>query len=126
VDTWKKDADGKWEKTGIASFSFGVDDMNKVQFPDQSSWLGWSDWVVTLFGTQLGKGKFMKGHIYSSTFNPKMVVSTLHTTPEEDQEFLKYMQKRLGTTDRYSVGWLNCVNYTNHEFGGAKNRFHFK
>jgi hypothetical protein len=68
----------------------------------------------------------MEGEIYSSDFDPKQIVSTLKTTPEEDIDFLKYMQKRLGTTDRYSVIWWNCVNYTNHEFGDAKKRYGFK
>jgi len=139
VDKWKKDANGCWVKDGIASFSFGVNDLNKkVDYPLQKSWLGWADALaldvlaIHFRGfrpeVELGlrAGKHMEGEIYSSTFDPKMIVSTMKTTPEEDQKWLKYMQGRLGTKDRYTVLWSNCVNYTNHEFSDAKKMFDFK
>jgi hypothetical protein len=77
-----------------------------------------------LFG--LPAGKHMEGEIYSSTFDPKMIVSTMKTTPDEDQKWLAYMQGRLGTKDRYTALWNNCVNYTNHEYADAMKRFGFK
>lgn len=125
MDKWKKDAKGCWVKDGIASFSFGVSDMKKrVDYPAQKSWLGWSDFLAVLFG--LPAGKHMEGEIYSSTFDPKMIVSTMKTTPDEDQKWLAYMQGRLGTKDRYTALWNNCVNYTNHEYADAMKRFGFK
>jgi hypothetical protein len=125
VDKWKKNACGDLVKDGVESFSFGVTDTKtKKDYAEQKSWLGFSDFVAVLFG--LSAGKHLEGEIYSSTFDPKAIVSTLKTTPAEDQEWLKYMKGRLGTRDRYTVLWNNCVNYTNHEFGAAKERFGFK
>jgi len=138
VDKWKKDAKGCWAKDGIASFSFGVNDRRKKDFPAQKSRLGWSDasalhvvgihfeGLRPVLELGLPAGKHMEGEIYPSDFNPKMIVSTLKTTPEEDQVWLKYMEGRLKTRDRYTVLWNNCVNYTNHEYGDAVKRFGFK
>jgi hypothetical protein len=125
VDKWKKTVDGcgneAWEKDGTASFSFGVSDTTRQQFQKQTDWLGWKDFFAVGFG--LPAGRYLKGEIYESTFDPKFVADTIDTTPEQDMEWLNYMEGRVKTTDRYSVLWWNCVNYTNHEFAAAKAKY---
>jgi RHS repeat-associated protein len=127
VDTWEDGGDcGGSKRTGIQAFSFGVADEKRLKrFGAQNNWLGFRDVIaVGLFG--LPAGFHMEGIVYKSTFDPNQIVSRLRTTPAEDRAFLKHMERRVGTRDRYTVLWHNCVNYTNHEFGVAKRMFGFK
>jgi len=123
VDTWDLDLmmQGCCLKTGARCFSFGVGNLPKKKFPGSKTWLGWSR-ITTSASKIPGLRKDFQGEIYESSPG-KIIVGTHKTNCFDDAFFLTYMMGRVGTVDRYTVVFLNCVNYTNNEFQDAINNY---
>jgi hypothetical protein len=109
VDTWNGST-----KTGIACFSFGVDaeDQKLKWFNAQQYWLGWYMFPI------IPPGCGFWGEIYQAA-DTGIIVFTKTTTSLQDITWRNYMMGRVGTRDRYTLLWLNCVHYTNNEFSDA-------
>ena len=107
VDIWSNECPPK--KIGIRGFSFGYINEWGWNWPD-GKWLGHSSFTLP--------GFWMVGMIYESSVVGQ-VVSRKKTTPEQDREWLKKMERRVGTKDVYSVGRHNCRAFSQAEFNNA-------
>ena len=107
VDIWSNECPPK--KIGIRGFSFGYINEWGWNWPD-GKWLGHSSFTLP--------GFWMVGMIYESSVVGQ-IVSRKKTTPEQDREWLKKMERRVGTKDVYSVGRHNCRAFSQAEFNNA-------
>lgn len=107
VDTWSDGCPSR--KTGVRGFSFGYIGQWGWNWPD-GTWLGREGFTLP--------GYWMVGEIYEAPVVGKCV-STKKTTPEQDREWLKNMESKVGTRDVYSVGRHNCRAFAQDEFNNA-------
>ena len=107
VDTWSDDCPPK--KTGTRGFSFGYNGEWGWNWPN-GKWLGNSSFTLP--------GYWMVGKIYKAPVVGK-IVKRKRTTPKQDKEWLKQMEKKVGTRDVYSVGRHNCRSFSQGEFDKA-------
>jgi len=98
-------------ESGKRAFSFGASGLGLVID---------KDW--------LGEGKFsaitlMEGMVYEAGYTEGRISDVIITTPQQDKEFLKYIESRVGETGAYSVGILNCRMFSQMMFEEAKTRY---
>ena len=98
VDTWKCSS-GKWVKTGVATFDFGVD--------DSSFWNRLGTYFVTV------------GAITESEGNTLVEPFTIPSTPKQDIEMLNRIRSQIGNPPLYSFFFNNCIHWANEviEYG---------
>jgi RHS repeat-associated protein len=122
VDKWSSNSgrancteENKWRccHLGKTCFSFGkIIGVGGTQLPQFSSmWLGWSSIV---------SGAILKGEIYGTSPVVGAIIERRHiTTMKQDFNFERYLHRRTGTPDGYSVGRHNCRKYSQWEFRDA-------
>lgn len=92
VDTWKCSG-GRWLKTGVATFDFGLD--------DSSFWNRLGTYFVTV------------GAIMESEGNTLVEPITIPSTPQQDIEMLKQIRSELSNPPLYSFFFNNCIHWAN-------------
>ena len=92
VDTWKCSG-GRWLKTGVATFDFGLD--------DSSFWNRLGTYFVTV------------GAITESEGNTLVEPITIPSTPQQDIEMLKQIRSELSNPPLYSFFFNNCIHWAN-------------
>jgi hypothetical protein len=97
VDTWERDANGNYAKTGVITFSMAPDKSSVWNVAKGISWVG-------------------KGHIdelYGRMFLPDEAVITFSSTPEEDIAMLKNIRWQMSRNDtQYSALVWNCIHWS--------------
>ena len=101
VDTWKCSG-GKWVKTGVVTFDFGID--------DSSFWNRLGTYFVTV------------GEIVESAGNTLVEPFTIPSTPKQDIEMLNRIRSQIGNPPLYSFFFNNCIHWANEaiEYGMDK------
>ena len=110
VDVWSDDCPPR--KVGMQGFSFGYEGEWGWNWPS-FSWLGHTGFTLP--------GYYMVGVVYKTKVIGKQVDRKI-TTVRQDREWLKYMEKKVGTKDVYSVGRHNCRNFSQSEFDAAPSK----
>ena len=104
------------QRTTKFRFSFGLSDTGTTRFFWRTRQLGLAGTCSRLYLPDWT----LRGRIYVDLTIPRWIMSTLKTTPAEDRAWLMYMlTQRVGTPDRYTAMWWNCVHYTNLEYADA-------
>jgi RHS repeat-associated protein len=121
VDTWRKVYDPvtkemRWERTGNQSYSFGINESRK-HFPQSTKWLGRD------IGDATPDGDYDEGEIYVPAHDVGKTIDTHKTTPEQDIKWKKYMDRRVGTKDRYMILLLDCIKFSTDEFKDAPKHY---
>ncbi len=75
-----------------------------------STWLGEKSLTITL----------LEGQIYEAGYTGGRVDDYIKTTPEQDKEFLQYLESRVGEKAGYSVGRHSCRKFSQLIFKKAK------
>ena len=110
VDLWSDDCPPR--KIGMQGFSFGYENEWGWNVPS-FSWLGHTGFTLP--------GYYMIGVVYKAKVIGSQIARK-RTTVRQDREWLKYMEKKVGTKDVYSVGRHNCRNFSQSEFDAAPSR----
>ena len=101
VDTWKCSG-GKWVKTGVVTFDFGID--------DSSFWNRLGTYFVTV------------GAIVESDGNNLVSPFTIPSTPRQDVEMLNRIRSEIGNPPLYGFFFNNCIHWANEaiDYGMGK------
>ena len=97
-------------ENGQRAFSFG---MSGFGVTISSNWLGEDSYTFTL----------LEGTVYEAHYTRGDVVEVLNTTPEQDKQFLEYLESRVGEKAGYSVGRHNCRKFSQLMLDKAKEMF---
>lgn len=92
---------------GQRALSFG---MSGFGLTISSTWLGEKSLTITL----------LEGQIYEAGYTGGRVDDYIKTTPEQDKEFLQYLESRVGEKAGYSVGRHSCRKFSQLIFKKAK------
>ena len=92
VDTWQC-RKGRWQKTGVASFDFGID--------DSSLWNRLGTFFVTV------------GEIVETPGNALTEFTTISSSPRQDIEMLKRIRAEIPNPPLYSFFFNNCIQWSN-------------
>ena len=96
VDTWKC-AGGRWRKTGVATFDFGVDSAS--------------------FLNRLGTYFVAQGAITEREGNVLETPFTIMSTPEQDIEMLRRIRAEQENPPLYSFFFNNCIHWSDRVIG---------
>jgi RHS repeat-associated protein len=116
VDAWDRDERGCWhQRHEPICFSFHAISFMPQWYGLSQTWLGWTMWPPILPMLDL------PGEIYRDTPQFGMRLATLRTgDPQRDVNWANYMAyQRVRLGDRYNLQWLDCIHYTNNEYGDA-------
>jgi RHS repeat-associated protein len=115
VDTWSGCKNGCPGKSlGKLCFTFGWNNKWKLGSPS-FNWLGkFTPWV--------NPGTGMQGEVYITDL-PPTIVNHLSTDCNQDTLFVKKLLQLLGTTDTYTCGFYNCINFAHQLFDEAQQMF---
>ena len=91
VDTWKCKG-GKWVKTGIATFNYGVDSSRLI------------DRVKAVFAVAKGGISEDSGLTLKNSF-------TIPSTPEQDVEMLRLIRKDVQNPSLYNLFFNDCIHW---------------
>ena len=85
---------------------------------------GMSGFGLTLSSTWLGQDSptaaILKGEIYETGYTGGRIDAVVHTTPEQDAAFVKYLLSRVGEEGGYSIARHNCREFSQSMFYTAQ------